>query len=184
MASMSFTLPETLERGELTLRRYTLEDAPALMESIAANLEHLRPWMPWAQEPPTDESVAGFLVPSVEDFGGEAGSNYAITLTQGGRYVGGCGLMPRIGPAALEIGYWIDARHARRGYATTAAALLTEAGLALDGIDRVEIHCDEANIASTAIPVRLGYRLDRIQDDGPVAPSETGREMIWIFERN
>jgi len=47
----------------------------------------------------------------------------------------------------------------------------------------VGIHCDEANIASTAIPVRLGYRLDRVQDDAPVAPSETGREMIWIFTK-
>jgi RimJ/RimL family protein N-acetyltransferase len=48
----------------------------------------------------------------------------------------------------------------------------------------VEIHCDEANVASRAVPARLGYRLDRIDDVGVTAPGETGRSMIWIAERS
>ena len=47
-------------------------------------------------------------------------------------------------------------------------------------MDRVEIHCDEANVRSAAIPERLGYRLDRIEDDEIATPGETGRSMIWI----
>jgi len=181
---MWFAPPEVLERGPLTLRRYTLEDAPSLKESIAVSLESLRPWMPWAQQPPTDESVAAFLVPAVEHFGGDTEAAYAITLTQNGRFVGGCGLMPRAGPGALEIGYWVDVRHVRQGIATTASGILSDAALAFDGIERVEIHCDEANLASAAIPRRLGYRLDRIEDAPKQAPSETGRNMVWVLEPN
>jgi RimJ/RimL family protein N-acetyltransferase len=48
-------------------------------------------------------------------------------------------------------------------------------------VRRVEIHCDEANIASAAIPRKLGYRLDRIERRMPEAPGESGRLMIWVL---
>jgi RimJ/RimL family protein N-acetyltransferase len=46
---------------------------------------------------------------------------------------------------------------------------------------RVEIHCDEANVRSAAVPRRLGYRLDRIEDDRVSAPGDLGRSMIWVW---
>jgi RimJ/RimL family protein N-acetyltransferase len=47
-------------------------------------------------------------------------------------------------------------------------------------VRRVEIHCDEANTASAAIPRKLGYRLDRVIAHEPEAPGESGRRMIWV----
>jgi RimJ/RimL family protein N-acetyltransferase len=88
------------------------------------------------------------------------------------------------GPEPWRSGYWVDARFARRGIATAAAALLADTALSLEGIRRVEIHCDETNVASAAIPERLGYSLDRAQDVDRHAPSETGRDMVWILERD
>jgi RimJ/RimL family protein N-acetyltransferase len=172
--------PAELSGPTVTLRRYRLTDRDPLRESIAASHDHLRPWMPWAQAPPTDASVLAFLIPAVEGFGADHAAEYAITLAGSDRFAGGCGLMPRIGPGALEIGYWLDVRLAGRGLATEAVALLTRAAFTVDGVDRVEIHCDEANIRSAAIPERLGYRLDRIEDDEIATPGETGRSMIWI----
>jgi RimJ/RimL family protein N-acetyltransferase len=49
-------------------------------------------------------------------------------------------------------------------------------------VRRVEIHCDEANTASAAIPRKLGYRLDRVIAHEPEAPGESGRRMIWVRE--
>jgi RimJ/RimL family protein N-acetyltransferase len=43
--------------------------------------------------------------------------------------------------------------------------VLTEVALSLRDVDRIEIHVDEANKASAAIPRRLGYRLDRIEPE-------------------
>ena len=54
---------------------------------------------------------------------------------------------------------------------------------ASDTVEQVEIHCDEANGASAAVPRRLGYRLDRITDRDIQAPGERGREMIWVRRR-
>ena len=172
--------PAELSGRLVTLRRYRLNDRDALWESIAASHDHLRPWMPWAQEPPTEESVLAFLIPAAEKSGPEHPAEYAITLADSGRFAGGCGLMPRIGPDALEIGYWLDVRCVGRGLATEAVALLTDVGLTVDGVDRIEIHCDEANVRSAAVPERLGYRLDRIEDDEIATPGETGHSMIWI----
>jgi RimJ/RimL family protein N-acetyltransferase len=60
-----------------------------------------------------------------------------------------------------------------RGYATACARALTQAGLALCDVVRVEIHTDEANAISAAVPRRLGYRLDRVDEVGPPGLTHT-----------
>jgi RimJ/RimL family protein N-acetyltransferase len=73
-------------------------------------------------------------------------------------------------------------RFHRRGYATACAR--AQAGLALSGVVRVEVHTDEPNAISAAIPRRLGYRLDRVDEAGlPEAPAHSGRQQIWVMER-
>jgi RimJ/RimL family protein N-acetyltransferase len=115
--------------------------------------------------------------------GWEGGSDFAYVALdpEDGAVLGGSGLHRRIGPRAIEIGYWVHVDHGRRGVATAMARALTDAALALPDVDRVEIHCDEANVRSAAVPRRLGYRLDRIEDDEVTAPAEIGRSMIWVL---
>jgi RimJ/RimL family protein N-acetyltransferase len=173
------SLPEVLTGPDVTLRRYRLTDAEILKESIATSQEHLRRYMPWAIEPPTDESVMDFLKPSVESFRTDNNANYAITRTDDGLYVGGCGLHDRVGPGVLEIGYWVDVRHVRRGVATAAARLLTEAAFGL-GVEQVIIRCDVSNQASAGVPRRLGYTLREVRAKESLAPGETGQEMVWV----
>jgi RimJ/RimL family protein N-acetyltransferase len=182
---MEITAPPEEITGDLvTLRRYRYpDDLKDVHASIAASLDHLRGWMPWAQLPPTDESVSAFLEPAARDFGGDAPTNYAITLRDTGEYAGGCGLHPRVGAGALEIGYWIDVRHEGRGLISDSARLLTTVALALPGVDRVEIHCDAANARSAAVPARLGYRLESVEADAKTAPKDIGRLMIWVMDR-
>ena len=55
-------------------------------------------------------------------------------------------------------------------------------GITLPGVRQVEIQCDEANVASAAIPRKLGYRLDRVEAHEPEAPGEQGRRMIWLWD--
>ena len=47
--------PERLDLGESVLRRLTVADAAAVARAVADNLEHLRPWMPWAGAESADE---------------------------------------------------------------------------------------------------------------------------------
>jgi RimJ/RimL family protein N-acetyltransferase len=73
--------------------------------------------------------------------------------------VGGCGLHRRRAEC-LEIGYWVGSDRHRRGYATAAAQCLTDSGFAcVDGVARIEIRMDRANVASAGVPAKLGYEL-------------------------
>ncbi|MFC8721217.1 GNAT family N-acetyltransferase, partial [Kitasatospora sp. NPDC057198] len=163
------------------LRRRRSADAAALNAAVVANLAHLSPWMPWAQHAPTLAESEQVSVRGEQVWDEGTDFMYLLVLdADPAAVVGAFGLHGRIGPGALEIGYWVHREHTGRGLATAAARALTDAALALPGITRAEIHCDEANAASAAVPRKLGYALDRIDEEAPIAPAETGRKMIWV----
>jgi RimJ/RimL family protein N-acetyltransferase len=172
--------PESIEVGAVVLRRHQIDDAAGIAEAVAASLPELCRWMPWASPEAADASFQrhrlGLAVPQWEE-----GSAFSYVVVMAHEVVGVMSLMARVGPDALEIGYWLRSDCTGRGIATMAAAALTSAALAMPDVEAVEIHCDEANVRSAAIPNRLGYRLDRVEDDEIVAPGEVGRSMIWVY---
>jgi RimJ/RimL family protein N-acetyltransferase len=175
--------PGTVAAGHAVLTRVAPVDREPLVAAVNSSLDHLRPWMPWAQEPASAESIDAFLEAGAASWEAGTGFSYTVRRAPGGPIVGCCGLHDRIGPGVLEIGYWIHVEHVRNGLASVSAGALTDAALALPEVRRVEIHCDEANVASAAVPRRLGYVLDRIEPRPRAAPAETGRMMIWATQR-
>jgi RimJ/RimL family protein N-acetyltransferase len=174
--------PEVLTHGPVTLRRWRAADTATVTDLVLRSQPHLRPWLAWAQDyGPQD--AAQFTEQCEQDWNSGAAFSYAIT--SGGTAVGGCGLMARIGPGGLEIGYWVDAAYLRQGFATAAAAALVEAAFALPGIDRVEIVHDEANVASRGVPRKLGFaEVERRPNaDGPHTPGESGVDIVWQMTR-
>lgn len=161
------------------LRRHRLDDLDELHAAIEESRDHLRPWMPWADQPRA--TTAGFLERSVQSWDDGREFGYVVVDADDDAVLGGIGLDQRLGPGALAIGYWRRTDAGGRGVVTAAAGALTDEALAL--VERVEIHCDEANLASAAIPRRLGYALERIDERPIVAPGEHGRSMIWVRRR-
>jgi RimJ/RimL family protein N-acetyltransferase len=175
--------PEHIELPAVgaVVRRHRLDDLDALQQAIEESRDHLRPWMVWADQ--TRDETATFLHGAREKW--DAGEEFAYLIVDGAgdRVLGGGGLHRRAGPEALEIGYWLRPDATGRGVITAAAGALTDAAFALDGIERVEIHCDEANVRSAAVPRRLGYTLFELRDKPPATPAERGREMVWVRQR-
>ena len=198
--------PDRLTAGPLVLRRMQPEHAGNLAAAVGESLDHLRPWMPWATieaadhrnqlariteaaelwESGTDYLYAIFAADAPEHrtngTAGEPGAADEDAGDEGERLVGTIGLHRRAGEDIAEIGYWIAAAQTRRGYGTAAARAVTSLAVTLPGVRQVQIHCDEANVASAAIPRKLGYRLDRIEPHEPEAPGERGRRMIWVWD--
>jgi RimJ/RimL family protein N-acetyltransferase len=174
--------PEEIDAGPVRLRRWRVADAGLVTRLVTANLEHLRPWMAWAQEPPAEADERDFLLRMEAAWERRSDFGFVVVLPDVGP-AGGMGLHTRQGPGTLEIGYWIAAASTGRGYATAGARALTGAAFALPGVERVEIRCDEANVASAAIPRRLGYRLLEVYTRRASSPAETGRGMIWAVQR-
>jgi ribosomal-protein-serine acetyltransferase len=176
-------LPERIEAEGLQLRRWEPEDADALGRAVAECADHLRPWMPWAAaEPLAPIARRGLLARWRREW--EAGGDSVLGAFVAGEVAGSFGLHRRRGPETLEVGYWVHVAHLRRGVATRAAGLLTEAALSVPGISRVEIHHDKANVASAGVPRRLGYRFVGERPDRPEAPGEQGVDCTWRIERN
>jgi RimJ/RimL family protein N-acetyltransferase len=168
--------------GEFVLRRYRREDAPALALAVTESLEHLRPWMPWVALEPTSVEEREKLFRQWDRDWAE-GTQYSFGMFREGRVVGGAGLMRRIAPDGLEIGYWVHRDFVGRGFATRAAEALTTLAFGLVGISHVEIHHDEANVASGRVASKLGFEMVGAHAGEPSAPGETGTNLIWRMNR-
>lgn len=142
----------------LVIRCWEPADAVLVKEAIDSSLEHLRPWMPWANaEPTTLEQRVQLLRLFRGKFDLDQDAVYGTFDRDERRVVGGTGLHPRVGDRASEIGYWIRADSIGQGFATESTAALTRVGFEIAGFDRIEIRCDPENVRSAAIPSRLGY---------------------------
>ncbi|MBS2964319.1 GNAT family N-acetyltransferase [Actinocrinis puniceicyclus] len=175
--------PEQFAVDGMLVRRWTADDEQAGYEAITASYEPLHAWMDWISEPRTRQEHREWIERQLASWPSGFSYNYGVFDAAAGTLLAVIGVHDRVGPGGLEIGYWCHIDHTGKGVITRAARALTDILLALPGVDRVEIHCDEANERSAAVPRRLGYRLDRIEDDTIAAPLETGRAMVWIKER-
>lgn len=175
-------LPARIETERLVLRTWTAADAAALGVAITESIEHLRPWMPWIEFEPVVLEDREKLI-GEWDTKWQAGEDAVYGVFHDGAVVGGTGLHRRIGPRALEIGYWIHVDHVGQGFATELSAALTDAAFALDGIERVEIHHDKDNVASEGVPRSLGYSFTGDVAAAVAAPSESGVQCVWAITR-
>lgn len=175
--------PDRVQAPGFYLRRHRVDDAAGIAEAVAESLPELRKWLPWADSPAAQPGAQRRrLEEAVPNW--ERDVEYVYVLLRPGedRILGCIGLHRRVGPSALEVGYWLRTDETGRGTMTEAVRALAEVTLALEGIDRVEIHCDEANQKSAAIPRRLGFSLGRTEDFEVKAQGEVGRRMVWVLE--
>lgn len=172
------TPPMRLDAPTFVARAWSRDDAPLLRDALDASEAHLRPWTPWV----IDGKVPGLTLE-------ERLAWHAVEWTQGREWVygifdrdaqvvlGGCGLYPRVGPDAVEIGYWLAASATGRGIATGAARLLTDVAFMTPHMQRVEIRVEPRNARSAAVPQRLGFT-----EAGLVEAHGTTLQ-VWAMER-
>jgi RimJ/RimL family protein N-acetyltransferase len=149
-------------RGErVVVRPYRESDAQALFEAMTESRDHLRPWLPFADEHQTVDESRHWINQQVANWILRDDLVLSIWEKASGRYLGGTGLHPHDWEIGyFEIGYWVRASAEGYGYVTEAVRLLTDYALDSLKANRLEIRCDELNVRSAAIPKRLGYVLE------------------------
>jgi RimJ/RimL family protein N-acetyltransferase len=169
----------------VTLRRYRHADAEALAATITDSREHLRPYLRWiADEPLTLEERRDLIDRWEAEW--LDGGDVVLGAFVGDELVGGTGLHRRLGPDALEIGYWVSRRRVRQGIASEMAATLVDVAFSLPEIRQVEIHHDLTNLASEGVPRKLGFADlgERPSNRGEDrAPAECGTDRAWGIDR-
>lgn len=160
-------VPERLD-GPRTLLLMPRAGAGAEMALVVTqSLSHLRPWMAWAQEPPSAASAETVVRRMHADFIARRDLCFHLYARRAdggpGRLLGGTGLH-RIDWTVrrFEIGYWIRPDAAGQGLVGEAVQLLT--ALAFDRLAarRVEIRCDTRNTRSRAVAQRAGFALEGV----------------------
>jgi RimJ/RimL family protein N-acetyltransferase len=184
MNTMQAGPPERITLDDIVVRWVTVADAEPIACAVGESLEHLKPWMPWADTRSADITFQrSRLREQIRQRTRAEEWQYGMFADRS-TFLGSIGLMTRRGPGTIELGYWLHVDAVNRGLATRAARAMTAAALEMDGIEHTLIMCDEANLRSAAIPQRLGYKLDRVEARSPEAPGETGRMQIWIADRS
>lgn len=181
------TVPDRIALDEVVLRRFDPTDAPALARAMRESYDHLHPWLAWATtEGVTETGARRFIEIAQSQLAVGTDANFGVFASSGDAeatgpvVLGGCGLHDRVGPGALEIGYWLHVEATGRGLMTRVVGALTELALDRLGCRRVEIHTDVANTASAAVPRRLGYTLVDVRPTvRPGGPAGSGRHEIW-----
>jgi len=169
----------------LELRCWHPKDAAELLEVVTESRPALEVFLPWARIEPTTHDQKVELLRGMRgrfDLGHDFA--YGVFLRETGQLVGGNGLMPRIGPVGLEIGYWTATAHAGKGYCTEGSAALAHHALVTLGVDRVEIHCEPQNGPSNAIPKKLGFEREGVlRRRYPFADNDLRDTVIWTLFR-
>jgi RimJ/RimL family protein N-acetyltransferase len=147
----------TTER--LLLREFVEEDWPAVL-AYQSDPRYLR-YYAWTERAEADVRafVRAFLDWQAER--PRARYQLAITLREGGRLIGNCGV--RVQNAAArraEIGYEIAPAQWGQGYATEAARAMLAFSFAELGLHRISAWCVAENVASARVLEKLGLRLE------------------------
>jgi RimJ/RimL family protein N-acetyltransferase len=177
-------LPDRLSSGPLDLERWRPDMVDEMVAAAEASRDELLRWMPWAKVPPSREGNLVVFSNGSELFDSDQEWNYALVEKSTGDVVGSAGLHRVSDPDCPEIGYWVRSDRTGRGYATAAARALVDAAFRfVPEVPWVRIRMDQANLASAAIPPKLGFRLLRVEDREIETEGHTGKGYVWVLDR-
>ncbi len=147
-----------LRSERIIVRPYRESDAQSLFEAVAESRDHLRPWLPFADEHQAVEESRDWIIHQIANWALREDIVLGIWEASTKRFLGGSGLYPRNWETRyFEIGYWLRASATGHGYITEAVQLLTDYAFSALAATRVEIRCDERNVRSAAVAQRLGF---------------------------
>lgn len=158
MNPLLLDFPDSFDTERLTIRAPRVEDAQEVCEAVSESLAELRPWMPWAIEPPSLEFTIARLRHSLAKWITREDLLLHLYLKGTSTFVMGSGLH-RIDwrSQKFEIGYWVRTPFAGQGFVTEAVNGITAFCFKHLHANRVEIRCDAQNIRSAAVAKRCGF---------------------------
>jgi RimJ/RimL family protein N-acetyltransferase len=153
--------PDAFESERLLIRAPRPGDGAVVHEAIQESLSELLPWMPWAHEPQSVDASEAHARQAHADFLARRDLPLFLFRRDDGTFVGGSGLhgfdwsVP-----SFAIGYWVRTSMVGQGFATEAAARISDFAFDELAAERVEIWCDAKNERSAAVARRAGFAFE------------------------
>jgi len=143
--------------GDILLRRYTANDAPALCATVQTSLESLSYWFPWCHAGYSFADAEGWINRCVLAWAARSEFPLGIFAADNATVLGGVGLSQlNRADRVANLGYWVAEPHRGRGIATRAARSMALLGLGELGFSRLEIVVHPDNAASLRVAEKLG----------------------------
>ncbi|XEC94763.1 GNAT family N-acetyltransferase [Paenibacillus tarimensis] len=141
------------ETKRLIIREFSPEDAAAV--HVYASDPEVTKHMIWG--PNTEEETGAFInrVIGMQKQKPRLDHEFAVVLKQDGTLIGGCGIYVSE-PLQGEIGYCINPRYWRKGYASEAAAEMLRFGFKELGLHRIYATCRPDNTGSAKVMQKAG----------------------------
>jgi len=172
-----------METREIRIRRYGIEDAPALYEAARESAGEVFPWLPWCHPAYSENESAEWIAAGITL--AEEGSEYNFAILDlSGRYLGGCGLnqINRIHRIA-NLGYWVRTSAVGRGVATAAVEQLARFAFAETDLVRLEIVCALGNEASRRVAEKAGATREGVLRDRLLLHDEPRDAVMYSITR-
>lgn len=151
-----FALPGQTEPHRLM--RATLDEVDGVTGAVQSSLPELQPSMNWIHQGYAEADAMAFLQLSEEWWAQDSEFNWTIRDPDNA-VLGMCGLMRRLGPGSLEVGYWVRTDATGKGLATAVTKSLISLGLAASGVQTVFLRHAKSNSASARVAEKAGMSL-------------------------
>lgn len=144
-----------------SLRVLREDDSAELFALTDANRAFLRRWLPWVDAVTSEEDSRSFLATVTAQRKEARGPTFGVL--RGGALAGVVGYLPidRVNSVG-EIGYWLAEREQGRGVMTACCRFVVRYGFLTLDLNRIQIAAGTENVASRAIPERLGFKFEGI----------------------
>ena len=152
-------------RNNLLLRFIQPHEAEVLYRLVDENGGYLREWLPWVDAQVGPQMSRENILKRIEQ--AKKGETLDLGIYMDGALVGSMGFNAIERESRRgEIGYWLAQVHEGQGIMAECVKSLVSYGFEELSLHRIEIHCSINNTKSSAIPERLGFKLDGILRDG------------------
>ncbi len=169
MSKLLINLPEFIQTPRLKLQMPKAGFGQKLHQAISDGYEDYVKWLNWSPNIPNPETLEEECRRHHADFILREFIRYLIIEKETDKIVGRCAfpsfqanwMIPQFG-----ISYFICKSKRSNGYATEAAHAMSLLAFKVFGAKKLEIYCDAENVASTKVPLKLGFKLEYIQKGG------------------
>ena len=169
MNKLLIDLPETIHTQHLQLQMPRAGWGEKVHAAISDGYEDYVKWLNWSATLPSVETVEEDCRKHHAEFILRDCIRYMILDKQTHEVIGRCAFPPFQAHWTIPqfgISYFIRKSRRGKGYATEASYALAKIAFKILKAKKLEIYCDAENIASTKVPLKLGFELEYTQKGG------------------
>lgn len=162
-----------LRDGELALRDWREEDAPAVFE--ACQDAEIQRWIPMIPRPYTIDAALAHVR-------GERRAENAceLAVTEDDRVVGAIGMTVKESTRTGHIGYWCAPEARGRGLTARALRLLCRHAFDDLHLERLELVTDPDNVASQHVAEKVGFKREGVLRSHVLHPDGRRRDSVMF----